>query len=45
MRLERDGVSIKEDQPTVVRVVLSEEAGAQLPIFERQSPWDLGGRT
>ena len=43
-RLERDGIEVKAGQSTVVRAIVSEEAGAQLPIFERQSPFDFRGR-
>lgn len=43
-RIERDGITVADGQTTVVRVVLSEEAGRALPIFERQSPFDFRGR-
>jgi hypothetical protein len=43
-RLERDGVSVKEGQPTKIRVTISETAGDQLPIFERTSRFDFRGR-
>src|SRR5207248_3962927 len=43
-RLARNGVSVANGQPTVLRFRISEEAGATLPIYERQSPFDLRGR-
>jgi hypothetical protein len=43
-RLGRDGVNVKPGQPTIVRVTLSEQAGDQLPIYERQSRFDFIGR-
>ncbi|MFO0816593.1 MAG: WD40 repeat domain-containing protein [Pirellulales bacterium] len=43
-RLQRDGIQVREGQPTVIRVVVSEKAGEQIPIFERNSRFDFRGR-
>ncbi len=43
-RLARDGLRIAPDQKTYFQLRFSEEAGDQLPIYERQSPFDFRGR-
>jgi hypothetical protein len=43
-RLARNGVSIANGQSTGLRLRVSEEAGATLPIYERQSPFDFRGK-
>ena len=43
-RLPRDGISVAENKTTVLRLKLAEEAGNTLPIFERQSPFDIKGK-
>lgn len=43
-RLARDGIPVAEGKSTVLRLRLSEEAGDQLPIFQRQTPFDFQGK-
>lgn len=43
-RLARDGIQVRDGQPTVIRIIVSEQAGKQVPIFERNSPFDFRGR-
>ena len=42
-RLARDGIAVAANRPTVLKVRLAEQAGETLPIYERQSPFDLRG--
>lgn len=42
-RLMRDGIPVAANKSTVLRLKLSEEAGDKLPIFARQSPFDIKG--
>jgi hypothetical protein len=43
-RLGRDGVRVERGQSTTFQVKFAEKAGDQLPIYERQSPFDRHGR-
>lgn len=43
-RLARDGLTVRPGQPARLRVRISEQAGDSLPIYERQSRYDLRGR-
>lgn len=43
-RLQADGLAIAPGRPAVFRLRFSERAGDTLPIYERQSPFDLRGR-
>ncbi len=43
-RLARDGIQVSPAAETVFRMKFAESAGDQLPIFERQSPFDFRGR-
>ncbi|MEJ7593670.1 MAG: hypothetical protein WKF77_19195 [Planctomycetaceae bacterium] len=43
-RLARDGIQVSPAAATVFRLKFAESAGEQLPIFERQSPFDFRGR-
>jgi hypothetical protein len=42
-RLARDGVRVERGKSTVFQVKFAETAGDQLPIYERQSPFDFRG--
>jgi hypothetical protein len=42
-RLARDGVVVERGKSTVFQVKFAETAGDQLPIYERQSPFDFRG--
>ncbi len=42
-RLARDGVRVERNQPSTFQVKFTEKAGDQLPIYERQSPFDFRG--
>jgi hypothetical protein len=42
-RLARDGIPVAAQAPTVMRLRMSEQAGDQLPIYQRQSPFDFKG--
>ncbi|HWE94331.1 MAG TPA: hypothetical protein VG269_10230 [Tepidisphaeraceae bacterium] len=43
-RLQRDGIKVVAGSDTTFHLRFSEAAGDTLPIFERQSPFDLRGR-
>lgn len=43
-RLQRDGLTVASDQKIVFRVRFSEAAGDSLPIYARQSPFNIRGR-
>jgi len=43
-RLQRDGIKVANGQKTQFKLRFSEQAGDTLPIYERQSPFDLRGQ-
>jgi hypothetical protein len=43
LRLARDGLCIEPGQTTYFQLRFSEESGDQLPVYERQSPFDFRG--
>jgi len=43
-RLARDGIRAEKECPTYFRLKFAEEAGDELPIYERQSRWDFRGQ-
>ncbi|MBN9522424.1 hypothetical protein J0H58_28545 [bacterium] len=43
-RLARDGIPVVAAAQTILRLRFSEKAGDSLPIFERQSPFDIRGK-